>query len=186
MKTIRPDLSEILHFELELHPSMKPVDLRKLLFQASYGADHMLEWAVRDPGLFRASFTREWEHASRIAPGILPVIQIVGPSGSVARIHLSAAAAAGLSPEPLLEKILQQPLLHSCGTTASDLLRSAAGLGFPALLPWTPEEILAGGIPQTPPSHSADYGETHYRLVNDWKALRLHLPGSAATLVLPG
>jgi hypothetical protein len=185
MKTDSLALKTILGLELGLHPGMQLIDLRKILFQAAYGADHMLQWALRDRELFRASFTREWEHASRILPGDTPVVQIVDPVGRIARVHLSSAATAGLRPEPLLDVIMQQPWLRGDLERADAVLGQAASLGSPCLLPWSGAEILEAGIPLNPPSHSQEYGETHYRLVNDWEALGLRLPGGAVRLVLP-
>jgi len=176
----------ILELELSLRPSMELVDLQKILFQAAFGADHMLRWAVRDPELFRASFTREWEHASMTPPEGTPVFQIVDPDGRIARLHISAAAAAGFDPEHLIDLLLKQPWLNGDSGRADTILGQAALLGSPSLLPWTWAQIREAGMPQAPPSHSRVYGETHYRLVNDWESMGLRASGRAVRLAQPG
>jgi len=186
MKAIVPGLPAVLGLELRLHPSMGLSDLQKLLFHAAFGADHLLRWASRDEGLFRASFAREWEHASRLPPGSLPLVQMVDPGGRIARIHLAAAAAAGLGYDALLEGIISQEPMHGTRSRAAALLRETAELAASGALPWIPEEILAVGVPESPPSHSAAYGQAHYRVVNDWRSLRLALPGGGPPTVAPG
>lgn len=78
---------------LRAHPSMAPADVVKHCYQAAFGAEHMLT----DPDRAHAYLLREWEATEPRAD--LPIAEPI--SDAVARVHLAALKARGLSAEGL-------------------------------------------------------------------------------------
>jgi hypothetical protein len=89
-------LQRILAGQIERYPQMQPVDLYKLLHQASLGSEH----AVPDEAAVRAWLVRELAEMSDGPQE--PIVDPISPGEEIVRVHLRPYMAAGGDPERLL------------------------------------------------------------------------------------
>jgi hypothetical protein len=160
----RGRLIEILKAELRLHPGLAAADLEKLVYQATFGGDHLL----RDPARFEQDLRAEWDRLP-VASGINtePALQLIDPSLRTARLHLRPCRALGIEVEDLAAALSSQPLKN--GTQArferlwSLVLEVARAGEIDLPTQASPLQAPAG----SPGHHTAGYGRAAYRLVND-------------------
>jgi hypothetical protein len=143
-------LRRILRDQIGRYPQMQPVDLYKLLHQASLGSEH----AVPGESGVRAWLERELAGLGEGPEE--PEIDVIAPGGEIVRVHLRPYLAAGGDPERLLEafartarefvgskerlrrwgeaaeRIAQERLLPFAADELGRLLRDREEEGFPA------------------------------------------------------
>lgn len=148
---------EILSVERGLHPGMNGTDALKLFHQALRGGDHLL----RDMEKYREGVSREWDDLPPSPFPMPPLIQIINPSGSVARLHLVPAKARGIPFESVLDFLLSGGLCrtpeHRVEQALPGFLEAASSMGLPGVSPGTGSR----GIPH----HSPGYGYAAYRVI---------------------
>jgi len=161
----REELLWVVSGEVRLHPRLTEADLRKLIFQAVFGADHLLA----DRARFTKDLAEEW---SRLVhePGralLGPAVQVIDPESRTARLHLVPCAQAGIGLGSVASFLTSQPLkegreerFRRLWSLVRDVVQKGdLVLPFP-LLP-AGQEALAPG------HHSREYGATSYRVIND-------------------
>ena len=137
-------------------------DLHKLVYQACFGGDHLLQ----DSDGFVSSLAREWDRLPSVAT-VETALQPIHPSGTVARLHLGPCKAMGLSHHDLSRLLLSQPLksghLEAYEWAWAMVLHSARSgeISFThdALTQVQPSDEIS--------HHSPDYGPASYRILNN-------------------
>lgn len=94
----RVSLLAIITDQLRRYPKMKPVDLYKLLYQATFGGEHLLE-SVKDA---RNSLKEEWDHLDKVQKGEA-LLEPIDPRGDVLRVNLRLYRKTGGTPEDLFD-----------------------------------------------------------------------------------
>jgi len=164
-------LRNILARERELHPGLTEQDVYKLVSQAVFGGDHLLDDLVR----FASEFTAEWfELFDCCEPGT-EILQVIDPDGHTARLHLLPLRSRGFDPGEVISFLTGQE--HKKGQPErfrgiwENLLRS--------LDEWDPaldHEILSGmPLSGLPGHHSDSYGFASYRICNDIMSSRTRI-----------
>lgn len=154
--------STCLQEQLRLHPSMQPLDVLKLCYQAARGAEHLLT----DTGRARAWFDREY--AATQADPTQPLFETI--SEHVARINLAAWKATGLPTDWIFRMFVHtasvpqegRDLLADYVAQAEDLLGHSLSGWDDALAAWR-----EAGCPAV--HHSEAYRTAEhpaYRIVN--------------------
>jgi len=110
-----PTWTDIVAAHLERFPDAEPVDLYKLVHQASLGIGHLIDNDVEARGMLADEARdldltpREWEE----------VVEPIRPGGELVRVHLRPYLRAGGSLERLLTAMLRtQDLLDAVSLTA--------------------------------------------------------------------
>jgi hypothetical protein len=162
----KENLQRILRKEVALHPRMELVDLQKLVYQAVFGIDHLLD----DRVCFANELSREWKALDPLAGAEEEILQVIDPAKQRGRIHLRACKARGGKIDELTRLLIDQ---EPAGGTEERfaLLWSLAGeLAQEEAIPFSKESLAALPFPETPPHHSSGYGNVSYRVVNDLNA----------------
>lgn len=144
------------------HPSMTVDDLRKLVFQACFGGDHLLQ----SPDRFVKHLASEWDDLRGLSlQG--PALQRIHPLSRVARLHLGPCKAMGLSHYDISRLLLAQPLRvgrrDSFEWAWAMIVHSARAqeIDFPF-------DLVAAVCPTDEIGHhSSEYGPASYRIVNN-------------------
>lgn len=103
--------------EIENHPSVQPVDIVKLCYQASFGAEHMLS------DLNTAKKYFEMEYAATDSENI-PICEYI--SDDVCRINIGGWKAAGFPDDKLFEMFVASAKVNEDGETLfGEYLREA-------------------------------------------------------------
>jgi len=148
--------------ERRRHPHMAVGDLHKLVIQACFGGDHLL----RNPDAFRDGFASEWDGLPIDTP-YEDALQPIHPSSGVARIHLGACKAMGLSRDALLKLLLSQPLKsgrqETCEWAWAMVLQSARF----GEIPFSYDQLAQIRLADEMTHHSPGYGPAAYRMIND-------------------
>lgn len=121
--------------QITMHPSMRPIDLIKLCYQAVFGAEHL----IRDPAAAQRSFDEEF---SRAAAKSAPLYEHI--SQERCRVNLSAWKARGLPPAWLFRMFIGSSTMPS-GTAEEfeRLLQVADQLCAFGCAPFSPEDWAA-------------------------------------------
>jgi len=149
--------------ERKLHPGLVEQDVYKLVSQAVFGGDHLLE----DPVRFASEFNMEWLGLfDRREPGT-KVLQLIDPDGHTARLHLLPLRSRGLDPDEVIPFLAGQEHKKRQSERFSEIWEAL----LRNLDEWDPaldREIL-GGMPLSgsPGHHSDSYGFASYRICND-------------------
>lgn len=88
-----PSILPYLTSQLRAHPSMTPLDVAKLCYQAAYGAEHLLA----DPERARGYLARELDSVTPCED--VPLAEAISPE--VCRVNLAPWKARGLSADRL-------------------------------------------------------------------------------------
>lgn len=154
---------DYLDYELNTKKSMELRDVIKMCYQASFGAEHLLE----DLDGARRYFNEEFD---KVEPRDVPVYEYI--SEDVARVDLGAWKASKMPKEWLFD-LFVMATKETYGGEAKMLDNLAEVVKMMPEMEGLIEEYKAGGI--RPVHHSQSYREAHkpaYRLV-DRKHLRL-------------
>ncbi|MFA6776557.1 MAG: hypothetical protein WCR76_09860 [Sphaerochaetaceae bacterium] len=159
-------LEPYLRVQARLHPSLFPVDVAKVCYQAAYGAEHLLG----DIPKAHVSFLREFE-ACR--PMDVPLVEAI--SDEVARVSLPSWKFHGILPERLFSLFTQSAFVPQSDPERNiivylDEARKLAGDGvfpFPAQMWYRfDERYRALGHPSVHHSEAYRFHEhPSYRLV---------------------
>ena len=166
----------ILRQESRRHPQLQAVDLQKLVYQAVFGGNHILDHRER----FRVGLLAEWDTITEELE-VGKAIQLIDPDGRVARVHLGPCRRIGMDPERLADRLLAQPRMHGTTEAYEALWARAVATAETGLTPVGADALRAVGIVDSPPHHSATYGPTSYRLIHD-----LDTPGTRRWLAEEG
>jgi hypothetical protein len=148
------------------HPAWQPVDLYKLLHQATRGSEHAA------PGRGAAASWLERE-LREMGPGPEePIVDLIRADGRIARAHLRPWVAAGLDPAVLLEAFLSTAAAWQeiPGELPAGLERAAASATQLGLAPGAVAELARSMKDQGYPArhHSTEYARRYrpaYRVV---------------------
>ena len=149
--------------ERELHPGLTEQDVYKLVSQAVYGGDHLLDDLAR----FTGDFTAEWFGLFDRSESDTNVLQMIDPDGHTARLHLLPLRSREFDPDDVIAFLIGQELKKGRPDLFSEiwetLLRSVSE--------WDPalDRRILSGMPLTgsPGHHSKSYGFASYRICND-------------------
>jgi len=83
---------------------MELIDLQKLVYQAVFGIDHLLD----DRICFTDELSREWEALDPLAGVEEEGLQMIDPAGQRGRIHLRACKARGVKIDGLTSLLVHQ------------------------------------------------------------------------------
>ncbi len=145
---------------------MELVDLQKLVYQAVFGIDHLLEDRVG----FANELSREWEALDPLAGAEEEVLQVIDPAKQRGRIHLHACKAHGGKIDELTRLLVEQEPAGGTEDRFAQLWSLASELAQEGAIPFSKESFAALPFPETPPHHSSGYGNASYRVVNDLTA----------------
>ena len=137
-------------------------DLRKLVYQAVYGIDHLLQ----DERAFQQSLHREWEGLDMLKGPAREILQIIDPERRTGRLHLAPCKALGIPLEELGVFLRSQPLKRGKQEQFDLLWSSVRKLARAGRIPFDVAELDALSS-EGPTHHSEDYGPTAYRIIND-------------------
>ncbi len=148
--------------ETQRHPNMTVRDLHKLVYQACFGGDHLLQ----NPDSFVKDLATEWDClSSEVLQG--NVLQPIHPSGRVVRIHLGPCKAMGLSHYDLSRLLLAQPFksghCEAYEWAWAMILHSARAVE----IPFSYDQLMQVQPVDEAPHHSPDYGPAAYRILNN-------------------
>lgn len=156
-------LFQILETERALHPHMDVFDVQKLVYQAVYGIDHLL----RDRSGFERALQAEWERIEDVKDSVCEALQVIGPEGRTARLHLVPCKALGIELKELTAFLRSQPLKNGKKEKFDRLWSSARALSREGRIPFEVSELNALPSPKGPAHHSKNYGPAAYRIIND-------------------
>ena len=157
-------LLDVIEAERRRHPRMDERDLRKLIYQSSFGGDHLLG----DPLRYADALHREWEGLSDDDPSArMPAIQSIDPDGKVARIHLAACRRLGVDIDSLARLLSSQGHKNGKREDYERRWREAIVLAVAGRIPFSPETLARLGCPEGAPHHGPSYGPASYRVAND-------------------
>ena len=145
---------------------MELVDLQKLLYQAVFGIDHLLE----DRVCFADELSREWEALDPLAGAEEEILQVIDPAKQRGRIHLRVCKARGVKIDGLTSLLVDQEPASGTKKRFARLWSLAGELAQEGAIPFSKESFAALPFPETPPHHSSGYGNASYRVVNDLTA----------------
>jgi hypothetical protein len=94
----RVSLIAIIKDQLRRYPKMKPLDLYKLLYQVTFGGEHLLE-SEKDA---RDSLKAEWDNLDKVQKGEA-LLESIDPRGEVLRVNLRLYRKTGGTPEDLFD-----------------------------------------------------------------------------------
>jgi len=156
-------LRNILARERELHPGLTEQDVYKLVSQAVFGGDHLMDDLVR----FASEFTREWFGLSdRCEPGT-EALQVIDPDGHTARLHLLPLRSRRFDPGEVISFLTGQELKKGQPERFSGIWKTL----LHSLDEWNlalHRELLSGmPLSGSPGHHSRSYGFASYRICND-------------------
>jgi hypothetical protein len=155
---------QIVEAEWFFHPRMTAIDLQKLVYQAAFGMDHLLE----DRKQFEQCLRREWDQLGGMEGGLRQrPLQIIDPMGKTARLHLRPCKVFGIDPEGLSAFLIAQPAKGGTKEAFDFLWHSVMKLAREGRIPFREVELTALSFPVVPPRHSLDYGPAAYRVVHD-------------------
>jgi len=155
--------ADIITEEHQRHRSMTAGDLHKLVYQACFGGDHLLQ----DTEHFVKNLATEWDNLSgEVLVG--SALQRIHPLSRVARLHLGPCKKMGLSHFDLSRLLLAQPMKKGSSESLewawATILHSArAGeipFGYDQLEAFRPSSDVG--------HHSPTYGAAAYRIINNW------------------
>lgn len=154
--------------ERRLHPGLVEQDVYKLVSQAVFGGDHLLE----DPIRFALGFTREWFGLfDGCEPGT-EILQVIDPDGHTARLHLLPLRSRGFDPDEVISFLTGQEQKKGRSERFIEIWEAL----LRNLHEWDPaldREILSGmPLSGSPGHHSDSYGFASYRICNDIKSSR--------------
>ena len=138
-------------------------DLRKLVYQAVYGIDHLLQ----DEQTFQRSLQREWEGLNVLKGPVRGALQIIDPERRTGRLHLAPCKALGIALEELAAFLWSQPLKHGKQERFDRLWSSVKRLTREGRIPFDLSALDALSSSEGPTHHSKGYGPTAYRIIND-------------------
>jgi len=157
-------LLAILDDERVRHPRMTAHDVQKLIFQGVFGGDH----ALVDRDRFTRGLREEWDEPIDLDfPGGDPMLQPIDLEGRVARIHLTPCKVRGIEVDALIDVLWNQPRRGGTRPQFDRRWEDVVRLAAADRIPFSANELAALGFPDDLPHHSADYGPTSYRIVND-------------------
>ena len=159
----KENLRKILREEVALHPRMELVDLQKLVYQAVFGIDHLLE----DRVCFVNELSREWEALDPLAGTEQEVLQVIDPTKRRGRIHLRVCKARGVKIDGLIRLLVDQKPVGGTQERFARLWSLAGELAQEGAIPFSKEFLAALPFLETSPHHSSRYGKPSYRVVND-------------------
>ena len=145
---------------------MELVDLQKLVYQAVFGVDHLIEDRID----FANELSREWEELAPLAGAGEEVLQVINPAKQRGRIHLRACKARGVKIDGLTRLLVHQEPVGGTEERFARLWSLAGELAQEGAIPFFKESFAALPFPETPPHHSSGYGNVSYRVVNDLNA----------------
>jgi hypothetical protein len=145
---------------------MELVDLQKLVYQAVFGIDHLLE----DRVCFASELSREWETLDPLAEAEEEGLQVIDPAKQRGRIHLRACKARGMKIDELTRLLVDQEPVDGTEERFARLWSLAGELAQEGAIPFSKESFADLPFPKTPPHHSSGYGNASYRVVNDLTA----------------
>jgi hypothetical protein len=174
-------LESVLLAEIALHPRLNEQDVYKLLSQAVFGGDHLLENRNR----FLSELSREWDSLDGTTGTVTPPVQVIDPLGHTARIHLAPMKASGIGFGELAGFLADQELKRGLPASFADLWESLPGT-VRNLDTHLDPEVLASMTPgESPVHHSRDYGFAAYRICNDLRIRRSTLWFEEMNLEVP-
>ena len=156
-------LLQILKLEQARHPQMTGQDLRKLVYQASFGCDHLL----RNKKQFEQDLCQEWNKLKVSKNTQEYPLQVIDPFGKTARLHLSPCKLLELSLDELVAFLAGQPSKKGDKEAFDRLWTYLIALAGERKIPFSVDELAGFAFPQFPPRHSSHYGFTAYRVIND-------------------
>jgi hypothetical protein len=145
---------------------MTAVDLRKLIYQAVFGCDHLL----RRRDQFAEGLQCEWEHLPAVDPDPREAIQGIDPEGRTARIHLATCRAIRVPLDELTCALVSQPLKRGNRKNFDALSSRLVRLAVHGAIPFSADELIEAFSMDGPVHHSGGYGFASYRVVHDVRA----------------
>lgn len=145
---------------------MELADLQKLVYQAVFGIDHLLEDRVD----FANELSREWGALDPLAGAKEKVLQVIDPAKQRGRIHLRACKTRGVKIDELTRLLVEQEPAGGTKERFARLWSLAGELAQEGAIPFSRESFAALPFPETLPHHSSGYGKAFYRVVNNLTA----------------
>lgn len=128
----------ILQDHLRRYPLMQPVDLYKVMHQASFGSEHAISDAEHILQRLRDECSMMGEGPDE------PLYDSIAPDGAVVRVHLRPFVARGLSLERLAEAFLITARDFRGSVDRMDhFAECALALAEEKILPWTAKSLAA-------------------------------------------
>jgi len=157
-------LQAILEAERTRHPRMTACDVQKLIYQSVFGGDH----ALVDRDRFADALRTEWDGLADIDTSVADsLLQMIDAEGRVARIHLAPCKACGIDAKALIDVLWSQPRRGGTRSHFDCRWEEIVHLAATGRIPFSSTELSEFGFPDDLPHHSADYGPTSYRIIND-------------------
>ncbi|MBN1620813.1 hypothetical protein JW890_08825 [candidate division WOR-3 bacterium] len=156
-------LHRLICFEISLHPNLNERDLCKFIFQASFGADHILENREK----YFEELINEFNAIDSKANPNFPLVQSIDPQNRVYRLHLAPLKRTGSDAMSILHSLLKQEFKHGDKKYFIGLkkaLKKFASEKFNRFDAGIIEDFCEG---KSLLRHSDGYGFASYRVLND-------------------
>ncbi len=150
-------------FEISLHPTLDEADLCKLVFQASYGADHILG----NRKMFLDDLLGEFSSIDSKANGNFPLIQSIDPQNRVYRLHLAPLKRSGQDAMSVLNSLYRQELRNGDENYFKELMKALKKVVTEKFDRFDAGIIESFSEEKNVFRHSEDYGFASYRVIND-------------------